>query len=714
MPKRKYQPQKDTDILSASESRLPVERPIAVYYRQSTDAQVGNISTSLQTVDMVAYLRERGWSEDKILMIDMDAGISGTKKIDERPGMSALFRLVTEGRIGAVACQDEDRLFRDVTQIQVNIFIEACRAANVLVITPSMVYDFANEMTGTFHARQFRFKSEMAAEYINAVIRGKLHRSKRRMLMDGYWAGSGMPPGFMVDLRKVLPDGSKNPDWRRYVPFEPYAEVVQEYFRLFLAHAGNVRATVKEIQEKGPFYPDPETCQPPEGYRVLYRMHRYGKGYCPGRTGLVGLLTNAAYIGHWSVNDVIVRWNNHPAIVPVDTFMKAYNYLSEVTLDGKENSSYLNRQQNSRPSLDETRNVERPLCAGMLFSEDAGVWRTVGTNWVGSLQHYTYVLWGAPPKDRYIWGKKADEVDNAITALVRSKLSITFDREVWSKTLEVFIHEQDQAQQLMLSQIEGLERVMENLIAGLETLTNPDMIRAAQARYEDAKAEYERLSTEITAIDKETNQLQELVRLKDEYGPALENWDQMTRDEKLVIFHAFISRIEAYSVADHGLRLIVRWRDNSTDEVSLGRTATNGKPWSPRDTARLLELIDASAPQIEIASEFPDRKWSLIRNKAWSLRGRGVLQPRPKPIKDQESYWEYVERVGEEPVDSMDSVTCSGTARRGGPGRSRRGGASCRPRPARHARWCGAEPGKAGFESAGCLEEAGLRQSRSW
>lgn len=45
--------------------------------------------------------------------------------------MKYLFDLITRGEISAVACQDEDRLFRDVTQIQVNIFIEACRTSKV-------------------------------------------------------------------------------------------------------------------------------------------------------------------------------------------------------------------------------------------------------------------------------------------------------------------------------------------------------------------------------------------------------------------------------------------------------------------------------------------------------------------------------------------------------------------------------------------------------
>ena len=272
MGKRYYKKKEETPIFPDEIGALPINRPVAVYYRQSTEGQIGNISTSIQTVDMVSYLMKRGWDEDNIILIDMDAGVSGTTKIDEREGMKMLFELITTGKIGAVACQDEDRLFRDITQIQVNIFIEACRASNVRIVTPQMVYDFASEMTGSFHIRQFRFKSEMAADYISTVIRGKLHRARNRMMMEGRWTGFIVLPGYMVDMRKSLPDGSKNPSWKRYVPFPQYAEVVNEYFRIFISYAGNVRATVKHIHAHGPYYPNPNECLPPEGSKFIRRM----------------------------------------------------------------------------------------------------------------------------------------------------------------------------------------------------------------------------------------------------------------------------------------------------------------------------------------------------------------------------------------------------------------------------------------------------------
>lgn len=669
---------------------LPVHQPIAIYYRQSTDAQVGNVSTSMQTVDMVKYLKGMGWAANNIIMIDMDKGVSGTTKIDERPGMSALFELITHGKIGAVACQDEDRLFRDVTQIQVNIFIEACRAANVLVLTPSMVYDFANELTGAFHARQFRFKAEMAAEYINSIIRGKLHRAKQRLLLEGRWGGGGMPPGYMVDVRKTLPNGSPNPTWKRYVPFEPYAEVVTEYFRLFLAHSGSVRATVNHIQENGPFYPDPTTCKPPEGFKVNYKIVRYRKGYCPGRTGLAGLLTNAAYLGHWQVNDTIVRWNNHPAIVSEDMFFKAFNYLSGTGLDGQANPHFKPIQDHARPSREVERPVERPLCAGLVVSQHQGEWRNVGTNWVGPQQHYAYVLWSTGPGDAYVWSKAATYFDEAVTKLLHHKLRSTFDSNVWEATAAQFVIDYQRQRKQLETQLRTLKQVMTNLVASLGTLTNEMMIRAAQEQYEQAQTEQERLQALLRTMDAEANELKRLLELKDSCEPVLENWSNMTRDEQRVVLAAFINRIEATPVAGHGLHLVICWRDTKTDEITLPRQSTTGTNWLPEETAWLLELLETAEAQLEIAQAFPNRKWKDIRLKVAHATGESSkLKFHPKPVKDDESYHDYLRRIGvNSEIDSladMGSGMYSGTARRDGPAKSPPAAATARRRQGRRS-----------------------------
>jgi DNA invertase Pin-like site-specific DNA recombinase len=91
---------------------LPIDEPIAIYYRQSAMFQVGNISTSMQTVDMVEHITRLGWQRELITLIDMDEGMSGSKKIDERPGMSLLFSLITQGKIGAVRARMRTGLSR--------------------------------------------------------------------------------------------------------------------------------------------------------------------------------------------------------------------------------------------------------------------------------------------------------------------------------------------------------------------------------------------------------------------------------------------------------------------------------------------------------------------------------------------------------------------------------------------------------------------------
>jgi hypothetical protein len=620
--------------------KLPLDRQVAVYYRQSTLAQVGNVSTAIQTVDMVDYCERLGWKPSQVVLIDMDEGVSGTLKIDERTGMRHLFDLINSGNLGAVACQDEDRLFRDVTQIQVNIFIEACRAAAVLVLTPSMMYDFAHPLHGTYHARQFRFKCEMAAEYINSVIRGKLQRARMRLLMEGRWAGAGTPPGFMVDMRKTLPNGSTNEQWRRFVPFGPYAEVVNEYFQLFLSYAGSIRTTVRHIQEEGPYYPDPQSCPPPEGFKANYKMFRYSNGYCPARTGLIELLTNAAYLGHWAVKDTIVRWNNHEPLVPEDVFMRAFNYLSSIGLDGRPNPHYRPLQRNARPSVESHRPVDRPICAGLLFSYVGGRWRKVGTTWDSQLQRYNYTAQDGGPFERLLWARKATNIDDLVCELAQEKLRATFEAGAWEEAVNAFSATYEKERHGKRDQLTSLEQVMQNLLASLDTLRNPQMIQAAEARYEAAQEEYNRLTADLVSTETEMRLFEAVQKLKETYAPALDNWPNLNTDEKRILLHAFVTRIEANPLENKALHLIIQWRDGSCDEITVRHRGNKSPSWLPDETRRLLELVDSGASQIEIAREFADLKWKRIENRIRHERGSFRLGTRP--IKPHETYRDYL------------------------------------------------------------------------
>src|SRR5579864_3548531 len=194
---------------------LPIDRKVAVYYRQSSEAQVGNISTTLQTVDMVEHLMKLGWVKERILMIDLDRGVSGTKGIQQRPGMSTIFDLIKRGEVGAVAAQDVDRFFREMAQIETNIFIEECRLRRVLVLTPTFIYDFAHPTQGRYHIQMFREQVQRAADYLEFHIRGRLVKARHYRTVRGLYTGRKIAPGFMVDMRETLPDGAHNPNFRK-------------------------------------------------------------------------------------------------------------------------------------------------------------------------------------------------------------------------------------------------------------------------------------------------------------------------------------------------------------------------------------------------------------------------------------------------------------------------------------------------------------------
>jgi DNA invertase Pin-like site-specific DNA recombinase len=150
-------------------------------------------------------------AKEAITLIDEDEGVGGAKRIDERKGMSRLYNLIIIGKIGTVAVQAEDRLFRDKTQIQVNVFIDACVKSNVRVITPYFKYNFADKHEGPYHRLLFRMRAEQAAYFLNSYVRGRLFAAKEHILMRGMWMGGNSNLGFMVDNRKFLSNGVPNP-----------------------------------------------------------------------------------------------------------------------------------------------------------------------------------------------------------------------------------------------------------------------------------------------------------------------------------------------------------------------------------------------------------------------------------------------------------------------------------------------------------------------
>ena len=121
--------------------------------------------------------------------------------------------------------------------------LDICKRHHIRIMTPRMIYDFNHPTMGAYHMKIFRDEAQHAADFLEYHIKGRLHRAKNRLTEQGMWAGRIIAPGFIVDMRQQLPDGTKNPDHRKYVPFQPYADVIPAYFELFKKKKRNLTAT---------------------------------------------------------------------------------------------------------------------------------------------------------------------------------------------------------------------------------------------------------------------------------------------------------------------------------------------------------------------------------------------------------------------------------------------------------------------------------------
>jgi len=597
---------------------LPLDRLIAVYYRQSSEGQIGNVSTTLQTVDMVVHLKQLGWLEELIKMIDMDAGVSGTKKIHERKGMSELWRLIENALVGAVAAQDVDRFFRDMTQIEPNLFIDACKRNNILVLTPTMVYDFGHPTQGRYHMQQFRDEAQRAADYLEYQIKGRLVRARHYRSEHGLWAGRKIAPGFMVDTRLKLPDGEVNPNWRKYVPFEPWAAVVVKYFELFRANNGNLGKTWRQIEQEGPSFPTITEDMVPEGFKWHSHLDHYSpitEQLVPGASGLEYLLTNVAYIGHWIHKRVIVRWDNHAPIVPHELFMYAFNRVSQTDFYGEPNTAYVRYRPWTRHDKAE-RQEPPPPYESLVFTDDLPdhphrrllvIWNTDG-------KCYQYQLSDMPYKSN-VWNMRARILDKVIDGLLLERLAATtIDETAWKQAATSIDHHEQSDVRRIEQGIKAARQVKDNLIASLGTLSNPDMVKRAEARYEAANAEIESLQAELARATASRKQSVSITQARPALEKIIQQWDDIPRQERRALFEGFGQHITLAKLSQATKRVTIYWRDGTTSTQTIGRES-RGYFWEKDELEKLRQLIENNADQVDILRTFPDYTWRALQER---------------------------------------------------------------------------------------------------
>lgn len=591
-------------------------RRIAVYYRQSSEAQIGNVSTTLQTVEMIKILEEAGWSEEDIILVDMDGGVSGTKGIEERAGMSYLvYELIDKDRIVVVVVQAVDRLFRDRDQIDTNRFILACRTHKVQVLTPETLFDFNDDRYGDFLVKEFRKLTESGAEFIQHHVRGRLHPAREKKIRDGNWAGQGVPTGYMIDDRKRLPSGSENPDYRQPVIFRPYAGVVVAIYELFYEIDGNLLQQWKQMEEGRLSFPEMEEGMVPKGFRIIDQLKRRSRvtgARVPSYTTLIAMLTNPFYLGHFSYHGEILFWNHHPALVPEELFWYAFNKLSKTTLSGEPNPDYAPHRKMMVRGSSKDRPESPPVYQGMIYSNDIvdSPNIRVGTQWTKTMSCYAYRL-AISQEGRSYWAVTARNVDKLLHDMLKeAMMSLALDEDSWQNALQSWTVNDHKECQRLEQQLQQEKQARENILGGIRTFTDDEMRQRAEDNLKAVRSNIHHLEEKLKAL-----QLRDQTTLKDArevLNKIVSQWGRVPNRRKRELMELLAEKIEMNRIQAREKLITVYWRSGNVTSRVLSHVKGRGQPWSNLDRDNLKYMIEHNVDQVEILRQFPDKTWRNI------------------------------------------------------------------------------------------------------
>jgi hypothetical protein len=239
--------------------------------------------------------------------------------------------------------------------------------------------------------------------------------------------------------------------------------------------------------------------------------------------------------------------------------------------------------------------------------------------------------------------------------LLLEKLKNTFDYATWEEAVEEFTNDLVEQRKLKTAQLQQLENVMENLVMSLASLSTPQIIGAVERKYQDAQAERDRLTKELDIIMANVADMTRIKTLKDSYAQALDDWDVMSSDAKREIVHIFINKIVGTKTSRGVVDIVIYWNDESTDRLRLTRITSSGTVWLPQEIDLLVNMVNGGATQLEIAQAFPNRKWKNLYFKYTSVTRKSLNLRQNHPVKQHESYNDYIERIGLSSTISKDS-----------------------------------------------------------
>jgi hypothetical protein len=639
MPKREYGTPQDTLVLERLvdfKHELQIDKDVEIRVRQSTEDQVGNNSTEIQLEDIKKAIIEAGWKENQIYVNDIDNGQSGRiKLLTDLPGLTRIANRVESGEIGTIFASNVSRFFRAEWQRPSADLADLCRANNVQIVVfePSLeIFNFSRDDDIDRFMRATSLSAKENRLRIAATVNGR-----RKQAQKGLWFGQSMSAGYMVDTRKKI--GSiTNEMYHVLVPVKEIQAVIIVYFELALQYSGDIRAIVTHIEKYGPLYPnfdDLEKKYP--GYKLVLphnlKLNR------PSVSSLRSIYTDVRLIGRTVYkNSVVEVAPRYEALVPEGLFYSVFRMFSSTMPDGSPNPEYKPRTVHKRSSLDQTRKEQRPTYEGLVVMLVGSKYKPVKSRFISNANRWNYK--SLKPND---WTRRADLLDSVIDDALDHRLRSIFDATWVLDRLESKKLRKEQMIDDLRSQIQRTEDEQFDWNDIKIKSSRQRVIDKAEIKIDELEGNLDDLQDELTKAHNLVSSFDDSTQiLRDQPEKLLCYWKNASKKVRRIVADVLTKRIEVYREMPSGeLTLKIVWRGGEVTEhvIAKGRGG-----WTRRDEEILCKMVNHGRSQIEIAREFPTRKWSSIRDKASRLGIGSMLNMSIKPILDDKTYNDYLAR----------------------------------------------------------------------
>ena len=236
----------------------------------------------------------------------------------------------------------------------------------------------------------------------------------------------------------------------------------------------------------------------------------------------------------------------------------------------------------------------------------------LATVWNTWAQKYQYQLYDYSRTQSNVWNIRAFIVDDIVDEMLLERLkATTIDEDVWQTALTSLDHGDHAEVRRLEAAIKQAEVSKDNLIASLTTLSYPEMVERAEARYKALEGEVESLRAELSRLKSGKNKRINLAEAKPVLKTVIARWEDVPRQERRSLFDSFAGHIKVNKNAHHTKTITVYWRDGSTSSERSAH-CSRGYFWEEDALQKLTWMFENNIAQVEILKAFPRYTWQAL------------------------------------------------------------------------------------------------------